>query len=80
MGKYLAVRDYDVRLLPFPNNAADSCVVTDPDGSGFLTIIINANISRERQIKAYWHEVEHIENDDLYSDEPVKDIEERMPA
>lgn len=80
MGKYLAIRDYMVRLMPFPNQAADSCVVTDPDGSGFLTIVINANISRDRQIKAYWHEIEHIENEDLYSDESVKDIEGRMSA
>ena len=80
MGKYLAVRDYDVKLLSFPNNAADSCVVTDPDGSGFLTIIINANLSRERQIKAYWHEVEHIEKEHLYSNDAVDTIEERMPA
>jgi len=78
LGKYLAVRDFKVKLVPFPNQAADSCVVTDPDGSGFLTIVINANIPRERQIKAYQHELKHIENDDLYSDELVKDIEERM--
>ena len=74
----MAVRDYNVRLLPFPNRAADSCVVTDPDGSGYYTIVINANMSRERQIRAYLHELEHLEKEDLHSDRPVAEIEKEM--
>ena len=75
MKKYMAVRDYNVKLVPFPNNAADSCVVSDPDGSGFLTIVINANLCQSRQEQAYRHELAHIMNDDLYSDKSVYDIE-----
>lgn len=74
----MAVRDFDVKLIPFPNNSADSCIVSDPDGSGFLTIVINANLCRSRQEAAYQHELAHIMHNDLYSDTSVYDIERAM--
>lgn len=77
MSTFLEERDYTVKTLPFPNNSADGCVVADPSGSGFVTIVLNANVSRKRQEEAYRHELEHILNDDLYSEMPVSEIEKR---
>lgn len=67
--------DYIVRTAPFPNCAADGFIMSHPD---IACIYINSNISPERQKKALLHELRHLGNDDLYSDEPAWLIEERM--
>lgn len=65
--------DYFVRIIPFPNYGADGLVVSNGDGT--LTIILNANITRERQISAFNHELRHIEREDLFSDGDVAEME-----
>ena len=46
----------------------------EPDGD-YYTIILNSRLSYERQCDAYTHEMEHILNDDFYSERSVAAIE-----
>ena len=36
------------------------------DDEGQPVVVLNARLSAERRLKAYRHEVEHIENGDMY--------------
>ena len=68
-------QDYTVRVVPFPNGAADGATMSHPD---MPCVYINANISNDRKRKALKHELEHIANDDLYSEESAFLIEVLM--
>ena len=52
--------DVFVHLLPMPVHGAHH---HNEDGS--FSVFINANDSMERRMKTYWHELDHIEHDDL---------------
>lgn len=73
--KLVEGQDYVVRQVPFPNCSADGAVVSHPD---LACIYINSNVCPTRQKEALEHELEHIENGDLYSDDSASEIEERM--
>lgn len=47
------------------------------DRDGFITICVNECLSREAKIKAYEHELWHLEHDDLHSDLPTGLLEIR---
>lgn len=68
-------QDYCLRFVPFPNNAADGVVVSHPD---IACVYINTNVCESRQRDALEHELKHIENGDLYSEEDAIIIEGRM--
>lgn len=55
--------DVFVHLLPLPVHGA---CTQNADGS--YSVFLNANDSRERQEKAYRHELDHILNDDLHGE------------
>ena len=76
MSKLIEGQDYVVRYVPFPNCAADGAVVSHPD---IPTIYINSRVCPKRQREALQHELDHLANDDLYSDELAEVIERRMP-
>lgn len=76
MKKLIEGQDYVVRYVPFPNCSADGAVVSHPD---IPTIYINSKVCPKRQREALKHELEHLANDDLYSDESAEVIERRMP-
>lgn len=76
MGRLIEGQDYVVRYVPFPNCAADGAVVSHPD---IPTIYINSKVCPKRQREALQHELDHLANDDLYSDELAEVIERRMP-
>ena len=76
MSKLIEGQDYVVRYVPFPNCAADGAVVSHPD---IPTIYINSRFCPKRQREALQHELDHLANDDLYSDELAEVIERRMP-
>lgn len=67
--------DYFVRVVPFPNFAADGLVVSNGDGTE--TVLLNANTTYERQQETMKHERDHIENDDLYREGDVQKMEDR---
>lgn len=68
--------DYIVRYVPFPNAGADGAIMSCPDG--LACIYINSRVCPKRQRQALKHELEHLENDDLYSEESATEIEGRM--
>ena len=76
MGRLIEGQDYVIRCVPFPNSAVDGAIVSHPDIS---CVYINSRVSPKRQREALQHELDHLKNDDLYSDDPAVEIERRMP-
>ena len=76
MANYIEGQDYVLRYVPFPNCATDGAIVKHPDG--MPNIYINSRVCPKRQQTALKHELEHLANDDLYSEEPMWMIEGRM--
>lgn len=70
-----SLRSFQIRIycLPIPGRI-QSYVVKKDD---FYTIIIDESLSPEARMKAYRHELEHIENGDFDSDESTGMIEIR---
>ena len=65
--------DYErVIITNFPDTSAQELVTENPDGGH--TILLNARLTREAQLKAYDHAMKHIENDD-FRKENVQRIE-----
>jgi len=58
----MTTQDVNVILLDFPNNQKEM-VVSNEDGS--YTILINARLSYETQLRAYEHALKHINDDDF---------------
>lgn len=48
-------------------------VSVDPDGD--YNAYVNSSWSREAQVRALAHELIHAGQEDVYSDEPIEDIE-----
>ena len=65
--------DYFVRIIPFPANC-DGAVMLNDDGT--YSVYINANTSVAMQYNALQHEINHIKNDDMYSDKSIIEIEQ----
>ena len=76
MGRLIEGQDYIVRYVPFPNCGVDGAIVSHPD---IACVYINSRICPKRQREALQHELDHLKNDDLYSEEPAVEIERRMP-
>lgn len=51
-----------------------SFVRENPDMS--VTVVMNARCSRKANIAAYWHEIKHLDRDDLNSKDPADQIEQ----
>lgn len=45
-----------------PDSIAEA-VSPNPDGT--YTILLNGNLSKEKQVEAFWHAVRHIEHNDF---------------
>lgn len=68
--------DYIIREVDFGNSAADGAVMSSPDGVAIIWI--NARVCQKRKADALDHELEHLANDDLYSERSVEEIERGM--
>ncbi len=68
----LTTPDVNVVLMDFPSKKGNEMVVPNEDGS--YTILINAGLNYESQLKAYEHAMSHITNDD-FSKGNVQEIE-----
>lgn len=65
--------DYiNVQILDFGNSIPAAVTIND-DGS--FSIFLNARLSYERRLEAYWHEMRHIQNQDFYGDMSVEEME-----
>lgn len=45
------------------------------DAEGFANIYLNARMSRAMQLRGYRHEVDHIDDDDVFSDRDIMEVE-----
>ena len=66
-------QDYVIRTADFGSSAADGAVMSCEDG--VANIYINIRVCPQRQRDALKHELDHIANDDLYSEAPIEEIE-----
>ena len=62
------------RIIPMPDCGADAFTIKDADGD--FNIYINAALSQDGRIRAYKHELKHIENGD-FERYDVQEIESR---
>lgn len=62
-------QDVNVVLIDFPSPGNEMVV---PNEDGTYTILINAKISKENQLKAYRHAMNHIINNDFDKDNVQK--------
>lgn len=65
---------YFVRIVPFPVDSIGGMVTPNDDGT--FTIYLNANLNRERQMKAFRHELAHIANGDFWNDRSIEEVED----
>lgn len=66
--------EYTVRMMDLPHSVG-GFITESPDG--FANIYINARYGYNGQHYAFCHELNHAENDDLHSAEPLEVIEAR---
>lgn len=73
-GVMLLNDDYNinVQIIDFGNSIPATVTIND-DGS--FSIFLNARLSYERRLEAYWHEMRHIQNQDFYGDMSVDEME-----
>ena len=67
----MTIQDVNVVLVDFPNNQREM-VVSNEDGS--YTILINAKLSHDSQLRAYSHALKHI-NDGDFGKQDIQTIE-----
>lgn len=67
--------DYFVRYVPFPTDRCGGMSVLNEDDT--YSVYLNSNPSHDRQKKAFEHEIDHIENEDIHSDKPIQEIEKQ---
>ena len=69
------LRNYqiNIRILPLPGKIQSFVVYKDD----FYTIVVNECLNQTARMKAYRHELEHIESGDFDSDESTGIIEIR---
>ena len=69
---YIPERDFVVREVELPPSVKG--VVTPNDDSTF-SIYLNVQLTPEQKSVALQHEIDHILNDDFYTDKSIEEIE-----
>lgn len=64
--------DYFVRLVKLPGSVGG---VLTPNSDGTYSMYLNSEHTGDMLLEDYLHELEHIENDDLYGDKDIREIE-----
>lgn len=64
--------DIFVRLKSLPRGMRGLTIL---DSDGNYNVYINSRLSDDGRAEAYWHEIEHIENDDFYNDVDIRRAE-----
>jgi len=70
--KYIDGADYFVRVVPLPVGIKG---MVSPNNDGSYSIYISSQIPSEQQLESYFHEVDHIENDDFNNGKSIVEIE-----
>jgi len=70
--KYIPGVDYFVYYEKFPRNVR-ALVTTNEDCT--FSIYINSLLPDAQRLAAYFHEVDHIENEDFYNGLPIEKVE-----
>lgn len=55
-------QNIQVQLINFPTKGNEAITKNEDDS---YTIFINARLSHEKQLEAYWHAMKHIQNGDF---------------
>ena len=64
--------DFFVRVVDLPVGVHGVCTTND---DGTFSVYINARNDRDQQIRSYFHERKHIENDDFWNERDIRDVE-----
>lgn len=67
--------DYFIHVLPFPV-PVPAFLRLNRDGT--YSVYLNSNVSPEMQWDGFWHEYDHIINDDIYYDGEIINIEPQL--
>lgn len=67
--------DFCVREIPFPLGAGSTNGMVLPNDDGTFTILVNSRATHEQRIRAFWHEIDHIKQNDFYNGKGISEIE-----
>ena len=66
--------DYFVRMVALPPHVRG---IVAPNDDGTFNMYLDPRSGPSMLLDTYFHELEHIEYDDFYSDKPIEEIEGR---
>lgn len=69
---FLEGADYFVRVVDLPPNV--KALVSEND-DGTYSMYLNARNDPEQNVDSYFHELDHIENDDFNNGKPITQVE-----
>ena len=69
---FLEGADFFVRVLDLPPRVGGFC---SPNEDGTYNVYLNSRKDRQHNIDSYFHEVDHIEDDDFWNDESIEEVE-----
>ena len=64
--------DYRVYLVKLPGTVHGAIRI---DNDGFASIYINEQLSPQAKRAAFLHEIRHLQNDDMYNDKSIYEVE-----
>jgi hypothetical protein len=64
--------DYRVYLIKLPATVRGAVRI---DNDGFASIYINEQLSPQAKKAAFLHEIRHLQNDDMYNDKSIYEVE-----
>lgn len=65
--------DYFVFVRPFPPGPSHAFLLSNGDGT--YSLVLDYYATHDQKEESYWHEVEHLANDDFYNGKPITEIE-----
>lgn len=76
IGYIMAMDSVIIRIIDLPYGVGG---LTVKDSEGDYNVYLNARYSLNRRVAFFRHELEHIKNGDFYTEEDVRDKEDRIP-
>lgn len=76
IGYIMAMDNVIIRIIDLPYGVGG---LTVKDSEGDYNVYLNARYSFDRRVTFFRHELEHIKNGDFYTEEDVRDKEDRIP-